>query len=280
MGATVIFGTGSGIAFFMLMAHLSDDALFIGRTARVVVIADMVFTATAVIAQPITGYLLMRQTGLSFSVTWIAVSIVLYLIAGAFWLPVVWMQARMRDLALAAAECQNAPAAGLLPSFSPLVPVRLSRFRGGTCHTFPDDRQTGSITMPDSYIAILGASGLIGHTLAVDLRRRGFKARGYTRRFTAAQISALDEPAIQTQLLSLSDEGLARLLDDADIVVNTVGILQGSDIEAVHHAFATRLAACCAAGSKKLLIHISIPGDAKDDRTAYQPQQARRRARH
>lgn len=91
----------------MLMAHLSDDALFIGRTARVVVIADMVFTATAVIAQPITGYLLMRQTGLSFSVTWIAVSIVLYVIAGAFWLPVVWMQARMRDLALAAANART-----------------------------------------------------------------------------------------------------------------------------------------------------------------------------
>jgi uncharacterized membrane protein len=107
VGATVIFGTGSGIAFFMLMAHLSDDALFIGRTARVVVIADMVFTANAVIAQPITGYLLMRQTGLSFSVTWIAVSIVLYVVAGAFWLPVVWMQARMRDLALAAAHTRT-----------------------------------------------------------------------------------------------------------------------------------------------------------------------------
>ena len=49
MGATVIFGTGSGIAFFMLMAHLSGDAAFIGRTARAVVIADMVFTATAVV---------------------------------------------------------------------------------------------------------------------------------------------------------------------------------------------------------------------------------------
>jgi uncharacterized membrane protein len=100
----VILGTGSGIAFFMLMAHLSGDALFIGRTARVVVVADMIFTATAVIAQPIMGYLLMRETGLSFAVGWIAVSLLLYVIAGAFWLPVVWMQARMRDLAMAAAH--------------------------------------------------------------------------------------------------------------------------------------------------------------------------------
>ena len=103
LGATVILGTGTGIAFFMLMAHLSGDAAFIARTARVVVIADMLFTATAVILQPITGWLLMRQTGASFSDSWVAAAIALYVVAGVFWLPVVWMQARMRDLALEAA---------------------------------------------------------------------------------------------------------------------------------------------------------------------------------
>ena len=111
MGATVIFGAGSGIAFFMLMAHLSGDAAFVGRTARVVVIADLIFTATAVVLQPVTGWLLMRQTGATFSDSWIQVSLALYLIAGAFWLPVVWMQARMRDLALTAAA-----AGGPLPA--------------------------------------------------------------------------------------------------------------------------------------------------------------------
>src|SRR5215475_699154 len=55
LGAVVILGTGSGIAFFMLMAHRSGDAAFIAKTASVVVIADMLFTATAVIAQPVTG---------------------------------------------------------------------------------------------------------------------------------------------------------------------------------------------------------------------------------
>jgi uncharacterized membrane protein len=112
VGATVILGTGSGIAFFMLMAHRSGDAAFIGRTAGVVVIADLVFTATAVALQPVTGWLLMRETGLTFSESWIVVSLVLYFIAGAFWLPVVWMQARMRDLALAAVQAGEAlPAA-------------------------------------------------------------------------------------------------------------------------------------------------------------------------
>ena len=104
VGATVIFGTGSGIAFFMLMAHRSGDAGFIARTARVVVLADMIFTTTAVILQPITGYLLMRQTGVTFSESWVAVSLALYLVAGAFWLPVVWIQTRLRDLARVAAD--------------------------------------------------------------------------------------------------------------------------------------------------------------------------------
>jgi uncharacterized membrane protein len=104
VGATVILGTGSGIAFFMLMAHRSGDACFIAKMARVVVIADMIFTATAVALQPVTGWLLMRQTGLDFSQQWIVASLVLYLVAGAFWLPVVWIQARMRDLARAAAD--------------------------------------------------------------------------------------------------------------------------------------------------------------------------------
>jgi uncharacterized membrane protein len=63
IGATVILGTGAGIAFFMLMAHLSRDVAFIARTARLAVLADFIFTATAVVAQPITGYLLVRETG-------------------------------------------------------------------------------------------------------------------------------------------------------------------------------------------------------------------------
>jgi uncharacterized membrane protein len=104
VGATVILGTGAGIAFFMLVAHLSRDAIFIARTAAVVVLADVVFTATAVAVQPVTGYLLMQATGTSFTESWIVISLVLYVVAGLFWLPVIWMQMRMRDLARAAAS--------------------------------------------------------------------------------------------------------------------------------------------------------------------------------
>jgi uncharacterized membrane protein len=104
IGAMVLFGTGAGIAFFMLMAHRTGDARTIAHTARVVVIADALFTATAVIAQPITGAALAHLAGYRLSEPWIVLSLVLYVVTGAFWLPVVWMQLRMRDLARAAAE--------------------------------------------------------------------------------------------------------------------------------------------------------------------------------
>lgn len=108
LGAIVILGTGSGIAFFMLMAHRSGSAAFIAQTSAVVVLADKLFTATAVAVQPVTGYLLMRESGYAFTDGWIALSLGLYLVAGVFWLPVVWIQARMRDLARGAAT-EGAP---------------------------------------------------------------------------------------------------------------------------------------------------------------------------
>lgn len=103
IGATVLLGTGAGIAFFMLMAQRTGDAAIVAATARIVVIADIVFTTTAVVAQPVTGLLLARSVGYELTEGWILVSIALYLFAGAFWLPVVWMQAQMRNLARAAA---------------------------------------------------------------------------------------------------------------------------------------------------------------------------------
>ncbi|MCC2097520.1 MAG: DUF2269 domain-containing protein [Hyphomicrobiales bacterium] len=104
IGATVLLGTGAGIAFFMLLAHRTRDARIIAHTAGVVVIADTIFTATAVVAQPITGLWLASRTGWSFSEGWIVVSVGLYILTGIFWLPVVWIQIRLRDLAAAAAQ--------------------------------------------------------------------------------------------------------------------------------------------------------------------------------
>lgn len=99
LGAVVILGTGAGIAFFMLMAHRSRDAVFIADTAGVVVIADMLFTLSAVILQPLSGGLLMALSATSFTERWLLASLVLYAVAGLFWIPVVFMQIEMRNLA-------------------------------------------------------------------------------------------------------------------------------------------------------------------------------------
>jgi uncharacterized membrane protein len=107
LGAIVILGTGTGIAFFMLMAHRSGEAAFIARTASTVVIADVLFTLTAVLLQPITGGLLMMLSSTGFTELWISTSLGLYAVAGLFWVPVILMQIEMRDLAREAAA-QNA----------------------------------------------------------------------------------------------------------------------------------------------------------------------------
>lgn len=99
IGASVLLGTGAGIAFFMLLAHRTNNPVVIAGVARIVVIADFLFTASAVVVQPVTGWLLARKLGYPLTEGWILLSIILYIITGLFWLPVVWMQARMRDLA-------------------------------------------------------------------------------------------------------------------------------------------------------------------------------------
>ena len=103
LGAIVILGTGTGIAFFMLMAHRSRDAAFIAKTADVVVIADFIFTLSAVTLQPVTGGLLMWMSSTAITEGWLLTSLVLYAVAGAFWVPVIFMQVEMRDLARVAA---------------------------------------------------------------------------------------------------------------------------------------------------------------------------------
>lgn len=104
IGACVLLGTGAGIAFFMVMAHRTGDPHLIAHTAGTVVVADWLFTATAVIAQPVTGVLLSRELGWPLTESWIVASIGLYILTGAFWLPVVWIQLRLRDLAREAAN--------------------------------------------------------------------------------------------------------------------------------------------------------------------------------
>ncbi len=108
IGACVLLGTGAGIAFFMVISNRSQDPALIAHTAGIVVLADTVFTAAAAVLQPFTGWLLAREAGYPFLEGWVFVSLCLYVFVGMFWLPVVWIQIRLRRLAAEARDRQQA----------------------------------------------------------------------------------------------------------------------------------------------------------------------------
>lgn len=102
MTSTVLFGTGIGSAFYLLLVSLRNDVAAAAFVTRHVVIADWLFTATTAVLQPLTGYWLMHLSGIPWSTPWVAYSVVLYVVAIGCWLPVVWLQIRLRNLAVQA----------------------------------------------------------------------------------------------------------------------------------------------------------------------------------
>lgn len=113
LSSTLLFGTGLGSAFYMFFASLTRDARVIATVVRYVVIADYAFTTPTIIIQPLTGLYLIHLAGFPLSSRWIVASIALYFLAGACWLPVVWMQIKMRNMAVVA----NANSTALPPRY-------------------------------------------------------------------------------------------------------------------------------------------------------------------
>jgi uncharacterized membrane protein len=118
LSGAVLFGTGAGIAFFMLRAHATKDPRTVVSVGRIVVLADFVFTASAVVVQPISGLALINLQGYALTEPWLMAAYALYVLIGACWLPVVWFQWRMVKLA------EGAVAAG-----TPLPPAYHRLFR-------------------------------------------------------------------------------------------------------------------------------------------------------
>ena len=108
LSAAVLFGTGLGIAFFMVWAHRSGKPATVAAVSGIVVTADFLFTATAVVVQPVTGVMLALSRGWSLTEPWLLATYALYLLTGACWLPVVGIQIRMARLARTAAA-EGAP---------------------------------------------------------------------------------------------------------------------------------------------------------------------------
>jgi uncharacterized membrane protein len=113
LSSTFLFGTGIGSAWYMLFANISRDVRAIAVVSRYVVVADWLFTATTIIAQPTTGFYMIHLAGYPMHSRWIEWSLVLYLVAAACWVPVVWLQMRLRDLAREAAGLGT----GLSPAY-------------------------------------------------------------------------------------------------------------------------------------------------------------------
>ena len=111
LSSTLLFGTGLGTAFYLWRAHRTGDCAFLAAVARNVVIADWAFTLPAVIIQPVTGLALAHLAGFPIVLPWIAGSLGLYVVVGACWLPVVWIQIQVARLsAQAARQGQPVPA--------------------------------------------------------------------------------------------------------------------------------------------------------------------------
>jgi uncharacterized membrane protein len=108
LSSTILFGTGIGSAYYMFFSSLSRDPNRIAPVVRLVVIADWAFTTPTIILQPATGLYLVHLMGVSLQSSWLLWSIGLYFLAGAAWLPVVWMQIKMRDMATAAMTSRSA----------------------------------------------------------------------------------------------------------------------------------------------------------------------------
>lgn len=102
LSSTVLFGFGAGTAYYFWMAHLSRDARTIAKVGSMVVTADWLFTGSSGIAQPLSGLLLAANAGYDLGASWLVVTYLLFGVALACWVPVVWLQIRARDLARAA----------------------------------------------------------------------------------------------------------------------------------------------------------------------------------
>ena len=99
LSSVVLVGVGAGSAFYLFFTLRTRNVEAIAAVSRLVVIADWCFTTPAIIVQPVTGYLLMQTLGFTFGMAWIQWTLALYALAGICWLPVVWLQIRLRDMA-------------------------------------------------------------------------------------------------------------------------------------------------------------------------------------
>lgn len=98
LSSVLMVGTGFGSATYLFFANRWGDLKTKQFVTRMVVFCDWIFTTPAVVIQPLTGFWLMSQTGWNLTTSWILSALIVYAIIGMAWLPVVWIQIRMKQL--------------------------------------------------------------------------------------------------------------------------------------------------------------------------------------
>ncbi|MGV6802025.1 MAG: DUF2269 family protein [bacterium] len=104
LSSTILFGFGAGTAFYMWTGHISRDPKIIAHIGKIVVRADWIFTGSSGVFQPLSGIALAGMAGYSLTASWLIITYILYALALACWIPVVWLQMRARDLAIKAMQ--------------------------------------------------------------------------------------------------------------------------------------------------------------------------------
>lgn len=142
LSSTILFGTGLGSAYYALRAWRSGQLPVIAVTFRHLVAADWLFIATTAVFQPLSGLAMVHVAGWSLAQGWLLWSLGLYVFAGLCWLPVVWLQIRVRDMAEAALRGAAHRTAGV-PLHERLVHPRLAGLHRLHGHLLPDGQQAG-----------------------------------------------------------------------------------------------------------------------------------------
>jgi uncharacterized membrane protein len=110
LSSVALVGVGFGSAFYLYFVNRTRNVAAIAEVSRLVVRADWWFTTPTIIVQPVSGFALASMGGYSLTETWLVASYVLFILAGAWWLPVVWLQIQMAKMAkVSAAEQKELP---------------------------------------------------------------------------------------------------------------------------------------------------------------------------
>ena len=104
IAAIFLFGFGIGSYLYLIAASRTGNPQVIAHVARMVVGFDTWITTPAGFVQIITGYLLMRLSGLSMSTEWVLTSLIIFFCVGSLWLPVLLLQKRLYVMASSASE--------------------------------------------------------------------------------------------------------------------------------------------------------------------------------